>query len=401
MPTTTQNSQQTQAKHQAQGNADAKTHNNSTLHQNTAKSKTKTNGNADNGGQQQSSSAASQQHDHTKNISEGSSRQKISASGDSLHVHTAAVDTFYLSASDWPACMMQPAYLDSSLKSEKIVPPSILQKPTYQPKTDEEIAFDNLMKQILDVNNVKPIYGPKTTIKKMSLRKLYAGFEGKPRIDAIQNRIWFTPMIFVAFILLGLVFSLRSKALFQDIKDFFGINHRRSVSDAPRESHTRYHFALVLVGLFNISMLALFAVVRNSPIHTTSYEISLAAFFAITGSYILFKEVVIFFMGYVFIGFDESKMWSRAFLFLIEGLGILLSPSILCLSFAPSFLSNIAIGLGLVIVALAELTLIMHLLIHFSKFRFSFPYLILYLCTLEILPAIALILGYIYAVEMV
>jgi hypothetical protein len=103
---------------------------------------------------------------------------------------------------------------------------------------------------------------------------------GNPRIDAIQNRIWFTPMIFVAFILLGLVFSLRSKALLQDIKDFFGINHRRSVSDAAPAKVTP---AITLLWcwsvLFNISLLALFAVVRNSPIHTTSYEISLARIF--------------------------------------------------------------------------------------------------------------------------
>ena len=94
--------------------------------------------------------------------------------------------------------------------------------------------------------------------------------------------------------------------------------------------------------------------------------------------------------------FFDSKVWNELkqyFLTLTSMLSISLFVVDVIAAYAPNMVANAALYVGLGFCAIAVLLYVFRILSIFFKGISSLFYLILYLCTLEILPSIVLVVG--------
>lgn len=310
--------------------------------------------------------------------------------GDSVLVQTHKpvrfrTDTFYLSASDFPASAMDTLYLDSCVKDETFLLPTELQ----EQMTATGSAFDSLLTKLSDVADTTLVFDSQ---KNVSLKEVYRGYSGRQKPETLQGQAWFIPLLFAVFFGYGLAFALRSKSITRDVKEFFSTHHS---TDQPSDQKTQYRFALTLLALVSLSMFVVSAIHFAKPgSGPSSYLAAVAGCTAVSFGYYLFKRLTSAYLSYVFFGRNALTDWVHAFNFLLGGMGILLFPIFLCFIFAPLEFQRLFFHLGVGVAIVAEILLIVFDIRRFFKYKFSILYLFLYLCTLEILPLAAMLAGY-------
>lgn len=309
-------------------------------------------------------------------------------------------DTFYLTANDWPQCIMSTAYRDSAIASEQVVAPKILCVPEHTPVSEEEIEFDQLMDRILDVHNTTPVYGPHKEYIPVS--RQYTGYAGQQKVEQIQDNVWYTPLMLCLFFLYGIVYALRSKAVKADIKRFFKMgrtSHFNQVEIGSEKS--QFRAALLGAGLVCIGQMGLFGYRYFSGNSDGNLFLGLILSTFIICLYALIKIGLFHYLGYVFFNYEEVKLCKQSFRFILCATGLVLYPLLLCLCYSPSGMAGWLIKLGIGVLIAGKILFMYFIFSHFFKDNLSIPYLILYLCTIELLPIIALIIGYMSAIEMV
>ena len=136
---------------------------------------------------------------------------------------------------------------------------------------------------------------------------------------------------------------------------------------------------------------------------TASLYLFLANRVAISAIWIFFLAVTVFVVGkkvmlalleYIYFeGADVASM-SGAFMVMVRQAGLALIPAVLGLSFAPEEYRSFFIYFGIIVVAIAILAFNLKVIVNFLRGITSIFYLILYLCTLEVIPvAIFFVLG--------
>ncbi len=224
--------------------------------------------------------------------------------------------------------------------------------------------------------------------KTISIKKMYPGLEGKPIHQGIQTEVWFTPLLFLLFWGYGLVFFRKRKLLIQDMKEFFSSSSKNDVfkKDAFTDNY-RTRIVLTCTGIVNISLFAFFAVSqfhREVENHILVFTLLLAA----TTVYVWFKIAIIKLMSYVFFDKKCSFIWRKAFYSLTRFTGILLIPVVLLLAFSSVPWKTEVVYAGLFLCSCLLIFYIFKITAFFFQDVFSLFYLILYLCTLEILPVL-------------
>lgn len=310
------------------------------------------------------------------------------------------IDTFYISAYDFPATVMDTTYLDSCLAYERVAAPDQLVPPEHIPVSAEELAYDSIFAKLTSVSDTTIVRAEQVTV---SAKDQYVGFEGIPKVECIQNQFWFAPLLFAIFFCYGLVFALRSKSVARDAKEFFSLKRHSSASaEFSNEQKVQYRFVLNVLAMVNISVFVVLALHSYmSKLGPRSYLMAVLACFALSAAYVLFKQFTAVYLAFVFFDKYVRREWSHSFLYLWGALGMVLFPVILCLSFGPVNVTQTLLYVGVGAACLAELLLIVYDIVRFFRFRFSILYLILYLCTLEFLPLAALLFGYYNAIATV
>ena len=238
---------------------------------------------------------------------------------------------------------------------------------------------------------------PAHSKKILSIKDAYPGKSGTPIHRGIQTEIWFTPLLFLVFFCYGFVFFRKKKALLQDLKELFTFSFR---NDASREESSADNFhsriLLVIAGIVNISLFSFFAI---SDPDTENFTLVLSLLLIMTILFILFKIMAIRLICYVF--FDKSlfSAWIKAFYSLVLFSGIALIPVILCRSFGPVTWINPVMYTGYILCICLSILYLSKIATFFLRNVSSLFHLILYLCSLEILPAYIFLKGLINAVN--
>ncbi|WP_156032789.1 DUF4271 domain-containing protein [Prevotella sp. 10(H)] len=113
------------------------------------------------------------------------------------------------------------------------------------------------------------------------------------------------------------------------------------------------------------------------------------------GLFLGVKDVLYIIIGYIFDGQRQMNVWRRTHLLGIEVLGILYFIPTLLLVYSDFYHTQIVIFM-LILFLIVQLILFYQIIIFFIREKFNFLYLIAYLCTVEILPYIFLIIGLVY-----
>jgi len=240
------------------------------------------------------------------------------------------------------------------------------------------------------------------------LSKKTLSAEAPPRIDGtpihqgIQAEMWFTPLLFLLFLSYGLGIFWKKKMLLYDFKEFFTLFFGSEVFRKDSfADNSEPRILLVISGIINISLFSFFALTRFLGQDTQSFTLTLLLLLTITALYVLFKIVINKLIAYVF--FNESLFsgWIKTFYSFILFLGISLIPIVLCLSFGPAEWADSVVYIGLFVCICLSILYIFKITTIFFEGVPSLFYLILYLCTLEILPALIFLRELINIVTMV
>lgn len=108
--------------------------------------------------------------------------------------------------------------------------------------------------------------------------------------------------------------------------------------------------------------------------------------------FMFFKSIAYRLYGYVFNLEKEMKMWNRVSLVLLNLFGVICFIPVMILVFS-NLWHNIIIGFVLVFFLLVQLFLFFKLIIFFISKKYDFLYLIVYLCTVELIPYVFLGIG--------
>lgn len=242
--------------------------------------------------------------------------------------------------------------------------------------TNDSIANDSLAK---DSVAFIPVKEPEPKREIISV-------DGKEMPQTINNMWWYPLSLLVVFIAYVIIIRDRKKAILSELISFVKPNTDGSIFGFQWLQNSKYKFLLSTLGVI-----------------TASLYLFLANKVAVSAIWIFFLSVTIFVVGkklmlalleYIYFeGADVASM-SGAFMVMVRQAGMALIPAVLGLSFAPEEYRSFFVYFGIIVIVIAFLAFNLKVIVNFLRGITSIFYLILYLCTLEVIPvAIFFVLG--------
>src|ERR1035437_2875673 len=220
-----------------------------------------------------------------------------------------------------------------------------------------------------------------------AIAQLPKGFLGMPHPSLPHSESWVFIILFVLFFLL--VYSISRSVGFipETVKTFFQQKVRPSIFSKATVNDSRFRLLLIL---FSIGVLSLYVylIIFNS---TNQFSIRVYSYFLII-TFVFFgiKSLLFDLIGYVFLTPSSIKMAKESYFNILSILGIVLYPLLILQIYIPDNLYQIPEIMSLITCSGACILVIIKLFqIFFHKIVASF-YILLYLCTLEILPLVVL-----------
>ncbi|MBO4999387.1 MAG: DUF4271 domain-containing protein [Bacteroidaceae bacterium] len=200
-----------------------------------------------------------------------------------------------------------------------------------------------------------------------------------------------TLLLFLCLVLVSYVFSNGRKHLLSQLKGFVTNRDRNSLFDEVTTEDIRYTFLLIFhtCVLLGLCIYNYFANTQPELFQIYPHYVLLAVFVGCMVALFLIKCLVYSFVNWIFFDKVRNTVWMTSFYNVTIWSGFLLLPVILLIVyFDLSFQSSLyLIGCVLVFV---KITLFFKCFRNFFNNFYGSFHLILYLCTLEILPDILL-----------
>ena len=217
------------------------------------------------------------------------------------------------------------------------------------------------------------------------------GYVGIPIPSSPVNEHWVFGVITVLFLFLVISHSRSTNLLSNTLRTFFQVKDRSSIFSKTTISDFRYQFFMMLfsIGVFSLTAY-LFYYDGASEFSFVSY----LKYVALTSLFFLIKIALLNIVGYVFTDTRNQKLVKEGYFDVMLMLGITLFPVMIVHVYAKSPLTTITEIGSQVLLTIAFVLLVIKLFQIFLQELAASFYILLYLCTLEILPLIALFLAY-------
>ena len=220
-----------------------------------------------------------------------------------------------------------------------------------------------------------------------AIAQIPRGFTGIPHPSMPQTESW----VFVILILLFFLFVYsisQSIGLISDtFKTFFQVKERSSIFSKATVNDSRFKFFLIIFAISSISFYAYLQL--HNPLQPFSIN-EFSLFLLTTSIFFGIKSLLFDLIGYVFLGNNVLKLAKEAYFNVISFWGVCLFPILFLQIYIPASFVGITQLLSLIVSICAGILIIIKLFqIFFQKILASF-YILLYLCTLEILPLLIL-----------
>ncbi|MBP1676708.1 MAG: hypothetical protein H6Q20_1267 [Bacteroidetes bacterium] len=213
------------------------------------------------------------------------------------------------------------------------------------------------------------------------------GYKGinHPSVPASED--WVFGVLMALFMILVLSLARSTAWLSESITNFFHVKERSSIFSKTTLNNSGSRF---LLHVFSVGVLSLYAYYylfdAADGYHFKTYLIYLA----ITSAFFIFKYLLSRILGYVFLDNLSLKLALESYSNVIFYLSISLYPTLLLQIYGFEWINPYTLTIALILCLIACILIIIKLFqIFFRKFVASF-YILLYLCTLEILPLILL-----------
>jgi len=220
-----------------------------------------------------------------------------------------------------------------------------------------------------------------------AVAKIQHGFEGKLLPSLPQTENWVFIAILLLFFLFVFSISQSSGLILETVRTFFQVKERSSIFSKVTINYFRFRFFLIS---FSTGVISLYAyVLLYNP--TNKFEIKEYLYLiAVTSIFFGIKALLIDLICYVFFEPRIMKMVKNSYFNIISFLGIALFPLLISFIYMPIYLRNITEYISLIICLIAGILIIIKLFQIFLHKTVASFYILLYLCTLEFLPLLAL-----------
>lgn len=261
--------------------------------------------------------------------------------------------------------MIQPDSLKLLSDSTKVLP------------SDSMLKLDSLM----GIDSTKLI----DTVK--AIIQAPRGHIGIPHPSLPQTDGWIFGTLLILFFLLVFSISQSSGIISETIKTFFQSKDRSSLFGKSTISNFRFRFFLIE---FSIGVISLNAYLYFQTSLNEFSIVKYGYFLLVTSLFFGVKSILFDLLGYVFFDRKKLKLAKESYFNIVFLLGITLFPVLIFQIYIPYNFSSIIEVITLLVFGIAYIFVIIKLFqIFFSKIVASF-YILLYLCTLEFLPLLAL-----------
>ncbi len=230
----------------------------------------------------------------------------------------------------------------------------------------------------------------------------FTGMEGEPLPYRLNDDWIITCLMFLCFFLLYYALNRKRKYLYQHLKRFFTHKKRSNLFDDPIEPSLLSSFTLTGTAciLGGICLYDYFLETNPLLLAFTSHHLLLAIYILSIIALIIGKWGLYRFTNEIFFDKEQNDSWTTSYFDLIIATGFLLFPTILLIVFFNlSFF--LAQTLVLATLLITKLLLFYKCIRNFFNHFHGILHLILYFCTLEIVPDLLLWKGIIYVNKIV
>ncbi len=222
---------------------------------------------------------------------------------------------------------------------------------------------------------------------------------GKELPSTIQQEVWFVPLMLILFCGFGMVLSARFSYIIQATREFFYPKNRSNVFSDRITDEFGFKLAMTTLSFSTITLFCQF--VRMDLFHYPCQHIlhDLGVILLLFIGYVAFKLLIIQYICSIFYDKNTFRVVRHSYATICFALCMALFPFVVLVSFTNHTMATYALMIGCGLCVAAVLLYIYKIVSIFFTGLTSIFYLILYLCTLEILPTIVLIQGLMYWVR--
>ena len=213
------------------------------------------------------------------------------------------------------------------------------------------------------------------------------GVAGEPIAYSIHNDDIITSLLLTLFILAVIAFSNTRQFVIRQTKNFFNI-HREGLTEITETAvEIRFQTFLAFLNCLLVALLFYFYTLYaiGDTFILASQYILIAIFLALSSVYFLFKVMLYTFVNGVFFDGKKNRQWIKSYLYIYSVEGALLFPIVILWAYFDLSIQIAAIYVVIVLIIVKILVLFKCFLIFFRQSVVKLQ-IILYFCTLEIIP---------------
>ena len=216
------------------------------------------------------------------------------------------------------------------------------------------------------------------------------GVAGDPVPYNVRNDNIITSLLLVCFLIAVVAFANTRRFILREAKNFFYPPRGERSEFSETGNELRFQMFLVGVTCLLISLLFYFYTLENiggTFVLRSQYTL-IAIYMGLTICYFLVKAGLYTLTNLVFFDVKRNLQWVKSMLFIIMVEGVLLSPAVLLGAYFELDIKNITISVIIALIIAKILTIYKCYVIFFRRNVVNLQ-IILYFCTLEIVPMLA------------
>ena len=216
------------------------------------------------------------------------------------------------------------------------------------------------------------------------------GMAGDPVPYSLHHDNIITFLLLACFILSVIAFARARRFIVRQARYFFRPPHEGATGFTETSSELRFQIFLIMITCLLIALLYYFYTLNyigDTFVLQSQYTL-IAIYMGLTIAYFLFKSVLYTSVNMVFFDGKKNQQWMRSLLFITSVEGVLLFPAVLLGAYFDMTAKNVMIYFLIALVIVKILTFYKCFVIFFRRNVVSLQ-IILYLCTLELIPLLA------------
>ena len=216
------------------------------------------------------------------------------------------------------------------------------------------------------------------------------GVAGDPVPYSVHNDNIITSLLLACFIFAVIAFANARRFIIRQAKDVIYLPHEGTTEFTETSNEFRFQLTLVLITSLLIALLFYFYTLRyigETFVLRSQYTL-ITIFLGITVGYFLLKVALYSFVNQVFFDSKRNQQWIKALLFIISIEGVLFFPALIFGAYFELDTRKVIIYVIIAVVIVKLLTIYKCYIIFFRR-NVVHLQIILYFCTLEMIPLLA------------